>query len=261
MNGCLVLWVLAMIPSIVTGLVAAEHFPAANQDLDVHKNLAFFTFCGAIFAVIVHILPYYSYPLMSQLYALFLTLLVFALLVLTGDIGGGIPRGGKNLFTNTHQDGEDGLTFYRRNPVSIRSFTPEQLKKHLIQSVGVEDVEDVMKRNNCSSCHQSQFEGGRLAHFSTQFGKSPMWLPRDKDNKLVDWSKSSFYHTVILLNRMPYDKERNPLGISPSDRLTLLYWLENGAPIESPHRSKGDAEEDEEESTENPDSVEDEEQK
>lgn len=246
LNCCLIFWVLAMIPSIVTGLIAAEPFPKGNEDLDIHKNLAFFTFCAAVFSTIVHIVPYFTHPLISQLSAWFLTLLTFTLLVLTGDIGGGLSRGGKNFFTEEHFEEKALQSYYRKNPPGVRGYTVDQLKSLLAKKVGVADVEDVMRRYNCSSCHQNQFEGDSPAHFSTMV-KNSLWLPRDSEGKLVDWPKSSFYKSVILLNRMPYDSDKTPLGISWADRLTLLTWLENGAPLSDEVVKPEEPEEEEEE--------------
>jgi hypothetical protein len=95
------------------------------------------------------------------------------------------------------------------------------------------DVIPIFKAHKCINCHTTHFKS-ELPDFSVQNGNDPTWLPRDENGKLVDWQNSPFYKTVVLLNRMPIDHEKNAIGISWSERLTLLHWLQNNASSEVP---------------------------
>lgn len=243
-NLLVYLSLLTMIPTIVSGFFAAYSYPPSSLDIETHRTLALFTFASMTINAFIRAWGQLDTPILSRKHALYLNILSFGLITLTGDVGGVITHG-KSLMVP-----EDlalkPINYYKEDSIQVRSYDPEKLQAYLSRKLGVNEAALVMKINHCAQCHAEQFSNGLPENFSKKMGSSPIWLPRDKNGHLDDWKNSAFYKTVILRNRMPYTKEHEPIGLSWADRLTLLHWLENDAPFALPQMEKEEQEEQEE---------------
>lgn len=222
--------IISLIPTIFTGFEAATRFKGENTYVNLHMALALMGFFGMVLNGVIRIFYFLDFPILTQFYSILLNAITFLILVMTGDLGGIITHG-KTLFA---KDGELDINYYSANPALARSAKPDPLTKILEKQVDVSDVIPIFKSNKCSQCHNQYFNEG-LPQFSKDMGElNKAWLPRDKDGHLVDLEKSTFYTIVIQRNRMPYDDQGSPIGLSWGDRLVLLQWLKNGAPESLP---------------------------
>lgn len=221
---------LTIIPSIITGYSAATGHNE-NIYLLLHKSMAFFLAALVMIQIVIRICLLKGIYLISGKYIIFLSFIIFLLISLTGEVGGILARGSSPF---TPAKSKDDFDYNSADSNEVRTYNPEQLAKYLEKKVDVLDVIPIFKRHQCSKCHAEFFEGDLPAKFSIAAGDQPAWLPRDDQNQLIDWPQSPFYRTTVLLNRMPIDEEKNSKGISWSERLTLVRWLENNAPTEVP---------------------------
>jgi uncharacterized membrane protein len=212
-----------VVPSIITGLLASNAYPD-SLSLHLHKALAFFLAALIFTQVAIRIGFLRNYSLISSKYVVFFSVIIFLIVSLTGDVGGVLARG-----TSPFQIGavEEQFDYNSADPKEVRKYTPQQLTAYLIKKINVMDVIPIFERYRCARCHSDKFEGKLPSKFTAE--PSP-WLTRNENGELVDWEESSFYETTILYNRMPIDAEKNSLGISWSERLLLIRWLENNAP-------------------------------
>lgn len=230
----LIVAALFLIPTVITGIGASWAYPPGDLRVNLHWEMAYLTtgvVAGSALARMTYLL---NRPVVSKRGTLLLTILSFFLITVTGDLGTAITHGTNfiSMFGSGSQERKNN--FYTQNSPQARRFTPEQLGTYLTKQITVEDVIPIFVHNNCIKCHNSRFEGDKPLYFSTKEGDMPIWLPRDKDNHLVDWKNSEFYRIVIAANRMPYDKDNHPIGLTWSERLILLHWLQNDAPTQPP---------------------------
>ena len=108
---------------------------------------------------------------------------------------------------------------------------PAALAEELKRSISVRDVIPIFVANSCEECHAKNFPGGKPEHF---FDGQPeqAFLHRNADGSLKDYSASKFYRVVVMGNEMPLDAHGKSIGLTPVERLVLLRWLQNGAPME-----------------------------
>ncbi len=229
-NWLFLLGGITILPSIATGLFASLSH-ADNAYLQLHQTMAFFLFAVVSAQLVVRVFYIKNKFLLPNKHVVLLSCTIFILTGLTGDVGGILSRGSSPfVFANRTQE----VDYNSLDTPEVASFSPEELNKYLEKNVNVLDVIPVFARYKCASCHKQYFEGDAPEYFSKEWKDSSTWLPRDGKNQLVDWKNSTFYKTVILRNKMPLDEEKNALGISWSERLILLRWLENGAPVKVP---------------------------
>jgi len=217
---------LFLIPTIVTGLIASGKFEVGNKNIVLHQSLAFLTFAAGALNSLLRLFIIYNFPVLSKKYTVIFSALTFFLVILTGDIGGYITHGTSPFYA------EKGTSlvenYYELNSPQARNYNSEQLDKYLEGQVNLLDVIPIFQNRRCYQCHSEVSNTGvPTPEFSN-------WLKRDATGKPIDLEKSPFYVTVIKLNRMPYDNEKNPIGLPWSERSTLLEWLLNGAPTEIP---------------------------
>lgn len=220
----------AILPSIITGLFAAESYPESIF-LNLHKSMAFFLAMTVLAQVVIRVALLRDKHLVSNKYVVFLSFIIFLIVSLTGDVGGILARGSSPFSSPKH---EQFFNYKSADSPNTRSFDPEKLSGYLEKKIDVLDVAPIFAKHSCAKCHTEQFTGDLPSHFSKEFDGKAAWLPRDAEHHLVDWPKSPFYKTTILLNRMPLDENKNSTGISWSERLTLLLWLKNNAPTDVP---------------------------
>lgn len=237
---------LFMIPTLITGVLAANAFDGSNPYVVLHKALAFLTFTTAVINTILRSFWMYKAPLLSLKYTVQFSILTVLLIVLTGDVGGVITHG-KSPFLWASQSHE-AVNYYDLNSRETRSFQPNQLEEYLIKQVDMGTVAALFDHNHCIKCHQQYFENGWPVNFSKAIDGKPAWLPRNAENQLIEWEQSPFYKVVIQQNRMPFDENKSPIGLNWGDRLTLLYWLKNNAPTGLPETKPAEDEIDEDHS-------------
>ncbi len=220
----------SIIPSILTGLVASSAYPE-SLSLHLHKALAFFLTALIFTQVVIRIGLLRNFSLISSKYVVFLSVIIFLIVSLTGDVGGVLARGTSPFKTGAV---EKQFDFNSADSKEVRKYTPEQLTNYLIKKITVLDVIPIFERHKCARCHADKFVGSLPSKFTSETKDSPAWLTRDEKGNLVKWEESPFYETTILYNRMPIDAEKNSWGISWSERLTLIRWLQNNAPVVPP---------------------------
>lgn len=220
----------SVIPSIITGLIASNSYPDTIL-LNLHKALAFFLAALILIQITIRIAYLRNHYLISSNYIVFLSFIIFLIVSLTGDVGGVLARG-TSPFTPGKVDKQ--FDYNSADPAEVRSYTPEKLATYLIKHIDVLDVIPIFERYRCARCHADKFEGVLPTRFTVETKDSPAWLKRNEKGELVNWQESPFYKTTVLLNRMPIDAEKNSMGISWSERLMLLRWLENNAPATAP---------------------------
>jgi uncharacterized membrane protein len=220
-------------PSIITGFAAAE-INLGSIYLLLHKTMAFFILLLASIQVVIRVYLLRNTRLIPNKDVIFLSVIIFLLVSLTGDIGGVLSRGASPFFISS-PIGE--FDYNSADSSDVHSYTTTQLSSYLKKKIDVLDVIPIFKAHKCASCHSEYFKEDSPTEFSKKRPGFSTWLPRDDHNNLVDWPNSIFYKNVILLNRMPIDADKNSKGISWAERLILLQWLENHAPTELPKAS------------------------
>lgn len=216
---------LSMIPSAATGFVAAE---SRNESFFVflHRTLAL-TLATLVWLQVWTRISFLRRKAWVPVWGYFLTSLIMIALILTGDSGGVLARGAGLLYVIPSMPDVDYNSLDNRE---VSSYDPEQMKKYLEEKINILDVSSIFRKYKCARCHSDYFEGGMPTNFSKKMEGLPVWLPRNEKGELVDWKDSLFYRTVVLMNRMPINSEKDSLGISWSERLVLIEWLENNAP-------------------------------
>lgn len=221
----------SLIPSIMTGWIAAESH-TDDVYLSLHRLMAFFLLVLVLVQVIIRAFLLFNKQLLPSGQIVFFSLVIFILVSLTGDVGGILTKGSSPFVGSLdHHD----FDYNSADSREVRQYNPEQLAKYLEKKIDVLDVIPIFKEYRCASCHASYFKSD-IPYFSDKIGDEEIWLPRDESGQLVEWDKSPFYKTTVLLNRMPIDENKDSKGIAWSERLILIRWLENNAPTTLPEQ-------------------------
>jgi uncharacterized membrane protein len=213
------------LPTILTGLAAAENFDPNDVYVFNHK---WFGIATGIFAALYSVLRigvlFEKWTFFPLVYV-FCSVILVSLTLWTSDYGGLITRG-KTPFSSREE-------FFPSKPFTdpeeVASYNPQELSQYLSRKISVENVIPIFTKYGCGHCHADNFIGGRPHNFSTADDPNQIFLPRNPDGSLNHFETSSFYKMVILNNKMPL-KDDESQGISLADRFILLQWLENGAP-------------------------------
>lgn len=216
-------------PTLMTGLAAAESMDLENPILIKHRSLAFMTTAFASFYAGLRISAlWWKFEVPGWFYA-GLSVIMVAMVSWTADFGGLITRPVTAFSTReAHQVASADIPMIRLEPTGI---SVDELQSKLCVSIGVSDVIPIFQVHNCQKCHANNFSDGKPLNFSQDIDPNQIFLPRGTDGKLLDIGSSNFYRAVILENTMPKGP-KGKSGLSPSERLTLLLWLKNGAPME-----------------------------
>lgn len=228
---------ISLIPTIATGFEASHRFGGQNTYVNMHMSLGLMAFFCVWVNCLIRVFYFLEFPVFHRINTIVLNILGFALLFITGDVGGVLSHG-KPLFGETKP--ETVINYYSTNSSQARSAKADALGKILEKEIDVRDVAVIFKNQKCASCHNSFFDHD-LPNFSKEVENLRPWLLRDPQKQLLKWEESPFYTIVLQRNRMPYDEHHSPIGLSPSERLTLLRWLKNGAPEEMPPTDIQDA--------------------
>lgn len=229
----IIIGVITCIPTIITGLAAEVNFNPNDYLLQKHRSLGFATgISGSLYAGLRISTILWNLSL-KPIHYLFLSVLLVALVSWTSDYGGLITRG-VTPFSDTNPVTSMVTSERIKNLLEsdiIISGPTLKLNDQLKQNIALNDVIPIFAENHCEQCHAKCFSNGVPNRFYE--GKHP-FLERNSKGGLGDYTLSNFYKTVILANEMPIDEKGNPIGLSSSERLILLCWLQNGAPMEQP---------------------------
>jgi uncharacterized membrane protein len=223
--------VLMCIPTIITGLEAAESFDPNDAYIAKHRLLGYVIgVAGSFYAGLRIAAMRWHLHLNPALYA-GISLVIVALVSWTSDYGGLITRGVTPF--SSREESRDATTSVFEDSPEVAQMNPYHLTSYLTRKITVKDVVPIFQRHHCSHCHSDNFSSNGEPH--NFFGKDPKYafLSKNPDGTLANFSSSNFYQTVILNNQMPKSEKGVSLGLSPSERLILLRWLENGAPFGS----------------------------
>lgn len=226
---------LSLAPTIITGIDQSGNH-SETIHLYLHQSLAYFLAALVLAQTVIRLFYLKGTYFISNQYIIFLSVVIFLVVSLTGDVGGILSRG-TTPFSPENQS-SNNFDYNSADPKEVRKYTPKELSEYLVKKIDVLDVIPIFERHRCASCHSDRFEEGIPSKFTAKTEEEEPWFERDDANKLVEWEKSPFYKTTILLNRMPIDEDKNSTGISWSDRLTLIHWLENNAPTEIPKKQE-----------------------
>jgi hypothetical protein len=160
-----------------------------------------------------------------------LSIIMVALVTWTADYGGLITRPATPF--NSRASHEVALAEHVHGS-HLKGSEPsiDDLQKELGSAITVSDVIPIFKEHNCQKCHAHNFSDGKPMNFFQDIDPNSVFLQKDAAGKLVNIESSNFYQTVIVENMMPKGPKGKSVGLSPSERLTLLLWLRNGAPME-----------------------------
>lgn len=228
---------LTVIPSVVTGYLAAWLYPDNDVLVGHHQSLALIT----LILITGHAVAWYFSPQKWRLkYFLgffILSVSSIALVSLTGEAGALIVRD-----TTPFQS---RATSSKANPVlidsfEVKKFDADKLENYLKSNISNSDVHKIFVDNQCSKCHAEQFSKVDFEGFSQ--GDKP-WIIL-KNGAVEDYKSSLFYKTVILNNSMPLKNTvREEAGLTASERLILIEWLKNNLKILPPPEEIPDNEE------------------
>lgn len=224
-----------LFPTIMTGLSASSSMDPSDKYVLLHRNFALITLCISISNSLLRIYAlnrYYSQKprKIDSGWFLLASTINMILVTVTGDLGGFLTHGRTPFFA---QDAVDMKEKIEKDPYHVRLFPPDKLKGYLQEQISLDQVILIFEKHSCRDCHIDQFAEANLAGFSTVNGKEDIWLPRNEDGSLLNWEESSFYQEVILKNKMPMDENDKTIGMPESERLVLLQWVLNGAPLEA----------------------------
>lgn len=216
--------VVTCIPTIITGLAAASSFDPTDYLIEKHRDLGFATgISGSLYAGLRISAMLWNLGLKPIHYVGFSVLLV-ALVSWTSDYGGLITRG-------TTPFSELQAIEPKENSSQEVSDTEQMasLDEKLRRNINLSDVVPIFAAHRCEECHAKRFSNGVPRRF---FEGKHAFLERNAEGGLKDFTQSNFYKTVLVGNEMPLDDEGKPVGLSVSERMILLAWLQNGAPME-----------------------------
>lgn len=212
--------VVMCIPTILTGLAASTSFDANDSLIAKHKLLGFSTaICGSLYAGLrISVMRWHLY--LRPVYYLMMSVLLVILVSWTSDYGGLITRG-STPFSSVSASEQTAEVDVKGHQLQEKDLT-----KQLESNITVKDVIPIFVANKCAHCHAKHFPDGKPSRFY-EGAPEHAFLVKDKD-----FRKSNFYQTVILENRMPRNHHGDVLGLTSGERLVLLMWLQNGAPMD-----------------------------
>ena len=237
-----------LVPPIITGLDAAASKDPFDLYISLHKNMAFATLGFSLFhsSIRGYALMRYYKELPRKLHArwfLVVSTINMLLVSITGDLGGFLTHGSTPFIGARAAEEEVG-----KDPYNVRFFKPEELKDYLTKEITLNEVYPIFEKHSCRNCHVAQFFGENLEGFSTPDDGREAWLARNEEGAVENWEASPFYQSVILKNEMPMNENNQIIGMPERDRLILLLWLLNGAPLEqkkeAPEENEDDLESD-----------------
>lgn len=234
---CILATLLFLPPVLVTGVFASEQFFAEQYNVSLHMYLAIGLAILVLIQAPLRFLVLSRRAVIPRRYIVFLSVVTSMILILACDAGAFLTWG-RDFFIHPVTT---VVNYYDLNDALGQQVDPKALEDQMRKRVDVLDVIPIFQKHRCVLCHSSQFVLGVPANFSSKSPSAPIWLPRDTNQNLVDWAKSPFYKSVVFSNRMPLDENNEPVGISWSERLTLLMWLENNAPWQVPTSLSGDS--------------------
>lgn len=213
------------IPTILTGLEAAESFDSQDHYLYLHKILGFSSGIAGITYAVIRLLALYNKLTLKPFAYLIISLIIVSLIYWTSDYGGLMTRPSTPFSSR-----ESSSTSIARDLPEVSNFTENKLVEYLESKIGVADVVPIFAKAKCVQCHSTNFDGGHPVNFSKGSSPENIFLPRNPDGTLKDLEHSLFYKIVVIQNAMPKDHQLQTIGLSDSDRLILLQWLKNNAP-------------------------------
>jgi len=213
-------------PTILSGIYAADQFDPNNALVHTHKLLGYWTGAAGVIYSCLRIAAIAQKFIFPQSIYVGLSVILVALISWTGDYGGLITRG-VTPFSSVSEPSNNPLV--AKDKPEVQQFSPPQLETFLKQNIGVSDVIPIFAKHRCFLCHTDNFSGGQPHNFSKGDDPSFIFLPRNPDGTLNDYSNSAFYQTVILKNLMPKNEANESIGLSVGERLILQQWVQNGA--------------------------------
>ena len=230
----LIIGSILLLPTIVTGLDAANYRNSSDYYLGLHELMAYILLGFSVFHSFFRVYALYCYhkdrirKISPALYVIFSGINLI-LISITGDLGGMLVHGSTPFMG---QKNDQRSQIHEKDPYHVRFMKPEKLRSYLQENISYQDVKTVFDKYSCQKCHTAQFSGVGLTGFTIPQNGEEAWLPpKSKDGKMTGWENSVFYKVVILNNEMPIDNDNEVLGMSMGDRLTLLKWLENNTPL------------------------------
>ncbi|MFN4173576.1 MAG: DUF2231 domain-containing protein [Parachlamydiaceae bacterium] len=225
----LILSMTAVLSAFLTGLALENAYPENEPFVERHKLFAIFLL---IFVSIYGLLWFFISPEKrvrgNALFFVF-SLLLLVLVSFTADYGAIIMRDSTLFQTKFEPEEaiEPKIVNFDNKNTSI-----ESLRTFLKESIDQNEVQAVFERNKCASCHAKKFLSENFSGFAK--GRKP-WISVDEKGNIIDLEKSPFYINVIKKNTMPPKGEvREEAGLSVSERLILLEWLQNNLKLRSP---------------------------
>jgi len=225
---------IACAPTLLTGLAASEAMDQNDPVLIRHRTLAFSTTGFASLYTGIRIAVKWWKLEVPRWFYISMSFILVAMVSWTSDYGGLITRGVTPFSSNKPHEVamEETHHHHHDEDVQVKTVPVDLLQNSLGRAIGVKDVIPIFRANRCQQCHPHNFSDGQPVSFSQDDDPDAVFLPRGPDGKLLDITKSNFYRMVIVENAMPKGPKGKSLGLSPSERLTLLMWLCNGAPTE-----------------------------
>ncbi len=221
---------LSALPTIYTGLEAAEAFDPNDAYVYKHKLLGFAIGIYAVCYTIFRILQMRKNWDLPPVLFVALSVILVALTLWTSDYGGLITRG-----STPFSQRSDATTLTEEKLQSdlgeIQKYNVDEFEKYLQKNIGLASVVPIFTKHHCAQCHAENFQGGYPRNFSDGSEPEHYFLWRNQDGTLKDFEKSNFYQSVILKNTMPKNEHNESLGLSLNERLILLLWLKNNAPM------------------------------
>ncbi len=214
------------LPTIWTGLDASSRFHPDDPTVSTHQLLAYAIGVVGVMHAIIRVGALRGRWFPKPGLTLAMSSLIVVLVCFVADFGGLLARG-KTPFRRRSVAAAMGSI--AGQPLSKEIVKSDDLMGALSEQVGVVDANRVFSDNNCVACHAQAFP--KEGPLGVSLGANPM-LPRNTDGTLKDLSSSLFYQTVILRNEMPMPHNGVEGGLTDSERLILLAWLNNGAPVQ-----------------------------
>ena len=206
------------VPSVLSGWGAGKLFGWEDPGLILHRTFAIMTGVLAIINALLRIVILRRKNLKMIVFPLVLSILTVSLVSWTGELGGVLAHGitpfqKKSIAQLAREEGDRGAVFKK-------NLSPKHVEEVLKEGISLADVEEIFNTHKCMQCHRDEFQEGSLTNLASE------WLPRDEKGNLLSLEQVPLYTVVVVDNAMPPNK-----GLDDAERLDLLVWLRNGAPM------------------------------
>ena len=218
------------IPSLLTGLAADGRFGLNDPYLYWHRVAGFLILTTGGFHALLRSIELYRPQLCFRRLSWGLSAVTLVFLVLGGEYGGILTRG-RTPFQKRNSLTVSALASQSEN-LSLDTQVSQDPGIRLEQEVTFHEVDRIFRLNGCIDCHEDLNDPDYPSLLCADHALSIDWLPASDKISTESLKESLLYQAIIRSNNMPPKlDDETPAGLALADRLLILQFFKNGAPL------------------------------